>query len=97
MQKKKAITKPWTNNEGEVRELAAADFREMVPFSELPESLRHKLTAIQKRGRPKSKTPKQMIAFRFSPDVLDGIKALGRGYNVRVENLLRKALEKGQI
>jgi uncharacterized protein (DUF4415 family) len=38
-----------------------------------------------------------MIAFRFSQDVLTGIKALGKGYNGRVEALLREALAEGRI
>lgn len=35
--------KPLTDAEGEVRELTAEDFREMVPFSALPASLQDKL------------------------------------------------------
>lgn len=86
-----------TDEEGDVRELLLEDFREAVPFSELPPSLQSKLTSIQKLGRPHAESPKEMIAFRLSPDVLAGIKALGRGYNARVEKVLREALEQGRL
>lgn len=84
-------------DEDDVPELTGKDFKRMVPFESLNPSLKRKLLAIQKRGRPRSKAPKQMIAFRFAPDLLAGIKALGRGYNARVEKVLREALEKGKL
>lgn len=96
MKKQKKI-KPLTNKAGDVRELTYEDFKRAVPFSALPKDLQKTLMAIGKRGRPKSPAPKEMIAFRFSPDVLAGIKGLGRGYNVRVEKLLREALQDGRI
>jgi uncharacterized protein (DUF4415 family) len=38
-----------------------------------------------------------MIAFRFSPDLVSAIKSVGKGYNVRVEKVLRDAFSKGLI
>ena len=73
-----------------------ADFKEMVPFSQLPASLQKKLLAIQ-RGRPKVAQPKAMISFRLPQDVIAGIKKTGKGYGVRVEHLLRQALEDGRL
>ncbi len=84
-------------DEDDVPELTDEDFKRMVPFSALPKSLRRKLSAIQSRGRPRSKAPKKMIAFRFAPDLLAHIKASGRGYNARVEKLLRQAWEQGLL
>lgn len=73
------------------------NFKNAVSFSKLPVSLQKKLSAIGKRGRPVSDAPKQMIAFRFSSDLVSAIKAVGKGYNVRVEKVLRDALSKGLI
>lgn len=75
------------------------DFKNAVPFSGLPKSLQKKLSAIQNksRGRPVSPAPKQMIAFRFSPDLVTAIKGVGKGYNVRVEKILRDAFSSGKI
>lgn len=78
-------------------EWADKDFKNAKSFSELPVSLQKKLAKIQKRGRPVSAAPKQMIAFRFSPDLVEAIKAVGKGYNVRVEKVLRDAFNKGLI
>jgi uncharacterized protein (DUF4415 family) len=48
-------------------------------------------------GRPKTARPKVHIGFRLSADVVAGVKATGKGYNARVERLLRDALAKGQL
>lgn len=37
------------------------------------------------------------IGFRLAADLVNGIKAIGRGYNARVENVLRDALAKGKL
>ena len=42
-------------------------------------------------GRPKSVAPKVHVGFRLAPDVVTSIKASGRGYNARVEQVLREA------
>lgn len=89
--------KPLTNKAGDVRELTQADFDRAVSFEALPEGLKGKLSAIKKVGRPRAKAPKEMIAFRFAPEVLAAIRGLGKGYNARVETVLREALERGKI
>jgi uncharacterized protein (DUF4415 family) len=48
-------------------------------------------------GRPFAAQPKAHISFRFAADVIQGIRASGRGYNARVEKVLREALTKGEI
>ena len=42
---------------------------------------------------------KSQGAYRLSSggDVVEGIRASGRGYNARVERVLRDALEKGEL
>jgi uncharacterized protein (DUF4415 family) len=44
-----------------------------------------------KRGRPKVVSPKTHISFRLAAEIVDSIKATGRGYNARVEQALRAA------
>ena len=89
---KKKANPEWVD--GENPEWTDENFKNSISFSELPKSLQKKLGAIEKRGRPISATPKQMIAFRFSPDLIASIKAIGKGYNIRVEKIIREALEK---
>ncbi len=87
---------PLTDAEGEVRELTAEDFKEMVRFTDLPQSVQDKWHAIQ-RGRPKVAQPKAMISFRMPQDVITRLKKTGKGYGVLVEHLLRQALDEGRI
>ncbi len=43
-----------------------------------------------RRGRPKSESPKVRVGFRLSADLVEKIRASGKGYNVRVEKVLRE-------
>ncbi len=51
----------------------------------------------RQRGRPRVERPKVHIGFRLAADVVEGIRATGRGYNARVEKVLRAALAKGRF
>jgi uncharacterized protein (DUF4415 family) len=48
-------------------------------------------------GRPKLAAPKVTITFRLSADLVASIRATGKGYNLRVESVLRKALTDGRL
>jgi uncharacterized protein (DUF4415 family) len=52
---------------------------------------------LRKTGRPKSPSPKRNGTLRLSADVWEGLKASGKGYNARVEAVLRDAIARGQI
>jgi hypothetical protein len=52
---------------------------------------------LRKVGRPKAEAPKVHIGFRLAADIVESIKATGRGYNARVEQALREALEMGTL
>ena len=70
------------------------DFARARPFKEvLPEAY----AAWKRRGRPPAETPKVHIGFRLAADVVEGIRATGKGYNGRVERVLREALTKGEL
>lgn len=78
----------------DVPELSDADFARARPFKEVfPEQYK----AWKKLGRPPVETPKVHIGFRLAADVVEGIRASGRGYNARVEKVLREALERGDL
>jgi uncharacterized protein (DUF4415 family) len=75
-------------------EWTEADFARARPFKEVfPEQYK----AWKRMGRPPVETPKVHIGFRLAADVVSRIKATGRGYNSRVEKVLRDALEKGKL
>ena len=44
------------------------------------------------RGRPKSQHPKVAIKLRLDPDVLEGFRATGPGWQPRINAALREAL-----
>jgi uncharacterized protein (DUF4415 family) len=73
-------------------ELTEVDFAQAKPFKEVfPEQYK----AWKKLGRPPIVRPKVHIGFRLAADVVEGIRATGKGYNARVEKVLREAIEKG--
>ena len=75
-------------------EWTEADFARARPFKEVfPEQYQ----SWKKRGRPPVERPKVHVGFRLAADVVEGIKATGKGYNARVEKVLREALEQGKL
>ncbi len=47
---------------------------------------------LRPRGRPKSEVTKQRITIRLSPDVLDGFRQTGDGWQTRMDAALREWL-----
>lgn len=76
-------------------EWTEADFANARPFREVfPEQY----AALKRQGgRPRLASPKVHIGLRLAADVVDGIRASGPGYNVRVEAVLREALKRGRL
>ena len=76
-------------------EIMPDDFARAVPFGEIFPA---QLESWKKRtGRPPSPAPKIHIGFRLSADIVQAVRASGKGYNARVEKLLREALAKGVL
>ncbi|MBV8525457.1 MAG: BrnA antitoxin family protein [Acetobacteraceae bacterium] len=70
------------------------NFARARPFKEV---FPRQYKAWKKMGRPPVESPKIHIGFRLAADVVKGIRATGRGYNARVEKVLREALAKGKL
>jgi len=87
-----ASRKPLIDDDGEVRELTAADSAEFRPFLELPESEKKVLRGL-KRGPQKAPT-KELISIRLSPDVVQAFRATGPGWQSRVDSVLKDSLKK---
>ena len=78
----------------DVPEATDAEFASARPFKEVfPDIYRE----WKKMGRPPVEHPKVHIGFRLAADVVSAIRATGRGYNARVEKVLRDALAKGEL
>ena len=49
------------------------------------------LVALSKsaRGRPKSENPKILLSMRYSPEVVEYFKSTGKGWQTRMDEVLR--------
>jgi uncharacterized protein (DUF4415 family) len=86
----KPLPKPLIDEDGEVREVTAADVALFKPFSSLPVREQKMLLKLRRRG---PQTPKKVpISIRLSPDVAEGLRATGNGWQTRADEALRKWL-----
>ncbi len=49
-------------------------------------------TLTRRRGRPKLDAPKKQVSVRLDPDVLDGLRGLGAGWQGEMNRALREWL-----
>nr|ADC35884.1 hypothetical protein [uncultured bacterium 246] len=62
---------------------------EEIDYSDIPEILDWSKAVVGKFYRP----VKESLTIRLDADVLAWLKSQGRGYQTRINNLLRKAME----
>ena len=85
MRKKSLIDK-----DGEVRELTTDDLKQFKPISEANPALLAKIKkGIGERGPQKSPT-KIPISIRVSPEVAEYFRASGKGWQGRIDNVLKE-------
>lgn len=65
------------------------DFQNARPFAEVFPELAERIRRA--RGRPAVEKPKRQISLRLDPDVIDAFKATGKGWQGRINEVLRKA------
>lgn len=82
-------------------ELGEEFFAEARPASEaLGAAFVEVATAKRRRGRPigsVAESTKPQVTLRLDPDVLESLKASGRGWQTRVNTLLRADIESGRL
>jgi len=88
-----ANRKPLIDEDGEVREITAKDVALFKPFSALPVAEQKMLLKLGKRG-PQKAPKKVPISIRLSPDVAEGLRATGNGWQGRADEALRSWLAK---
>ena len=84
--------KPLIDEDGEVREITAKDVDLFKPLSTPPAAERKMLLKLGKRG-PQKAPKKVPISIRLSPDVAEGLRATGTGWQRRADEALRSWLE----
>lgn len=82
--------KPLTDENGEVRELSAADMKRLRPAKDVLSS--PLLTKLNVRGVQKAPT-KERITIRLSPEVVKPFRATGDGWQTRVDAALKDWLK----
>jgi uncharacterized protein (DUF4415 family) len=85
------IRKPLIDEDGEVREITAEDVALFKPFSALPAAEQKVLKSLRRRG-PQRAPRKVPISIRLSPDVAEGLRATGNGWQSRADEALRSWL-----
>lgn len=73
------------------------EFARMRPAHEvLPELVgaEHAAELFNRRGRPKKDTTKQQVTLRLSPEVIDYFRSTGRGWQSRIDEVLRESVKK---
>lgn len=84
---------PLIDKEGEVRELKKEDFARAHPASEvLPEILGQEVAAEllkPKQGGPQKKPRKTSTTIPLDVEVLEAFKAMGKGWQTRINNVLK--------
>jgi len=91
------MRKPLTDKAGEVRSLTEADMRAFAPIGDIDPGMLHAIKTFRRRGRPTVPAPKLHIGLRLDADIVQRLRASGRGYNARVNKLLREALAQGKL
>lgn len=88
-----ANRKPLIDENGEVREITTEDVALFKPFSALPAAEQKVLLKLRRRGP--QKTPKKVpVSIRLSPDVVEGLRATGNGWQGRADEALRSWLSR---
>ncbi|QHI97628.1 hypothetical protein GT347_06275 [Xylophilus rhododendri] len=87
---------PVIDDDGEVGDLSEVDPSLFKPAHEvLPRQLQETL-GMRRRGPQKSPT-KVATTIRIDADVLEALKATGRGWQTRANDLLRADIEAGRL
>ena len=53
--------------------------------------------ATARRGRPAVLVKRPMLSMRVDAEVLEGLRASGKGWQTRVHALLKEAVERGRL
>jgi uncharacterized protein (DUF4415 family) len=88
----KAAIRRGIEEDPDAREWTEEDFAKACPAKEVLPPERYAVLP-RKRGRPKLENPKVFTGIRFNADVLEGLRALGKGWQTRVNDVMREWLK----
>lgn len=64
---------------------------------EITAQLAARMQPLRRRGRPAVERPKAPMTTRVDADVLEAIKHSGKGWQTRLNDVLREAVQKGKF
>jgi uncharacterized protein (DUF4415 family) len=79
--------------------LTEAELAEMRPAREVLPPDVYNMLVNRRRGRPNADpaTKKVPVTLRLDPDVVNAFKALGSGWQTRINGVLRGAISRGTV
>ena len=88
--------KPLIDKDGEVRELTTEDLRKFKPLAKANPALLEKIKrGIGERG-PQKAPVKIPISIRVSPEVVTFFRAAGKGWQSRIDHVLKEYVAQHQ-
>jgi len=87
---------PLTDADGEVRELTQADMARFRPAREVLSPELQQAWGMRVRG-PQKAPVKQATTIRLDADVMAAFKATGKGWQTRINAVLREAVAAGTV
>lgn len=96
----KNTAQPWVDPD-DAPELSAGDFERGVwqigDKLVTKEAAQAAIAETLRRGRPPVEVKRPMVSMRLDPDVLAALRASGKGWQTRVNAVLRQAVEQGRV
>ncbi|SFF74861.1 BrnA antitoxin of type II toxin-antitoxin system [Novosphingobium sp. CF614] len=87
----KSASGPWIDADDDDVEWTEEMFR-MAAIYRGDQLIRPATGTLKSIGRPVSPNPKKQVTLRLDPDVIEGFRATGKGWQSRINAELRKAL-----
>jgi uncharacterized protein (DUF4415 family) len=84
---------PLVDEDGEVRELTAEDFKQFRPISDFPELVEAIERARGQRGPQKTPT-KERVALRLDRNIVDHFRHGGPGWQTRINDALAELVKR---
>lgn len=89
--KRRGIVMPTAEEDKAIRAAAKSD-PDAKPLT--PKQLKAMVPIRALRGRPKSDSKKLLVSVRYSPEVIEYFKSTGEGWQVRMDSVLLKYVER---
>lgn len=89
--KRRGIVMPTAEEDKAIRAAAKSD-PDAQPLT--PKQLKAMVPIRALRGRPKSDSKKLLVSVRYSPEVIEYFKSTGDGWQVRMDSVLLKYVER---